>query len=132
VVTETKIALYSHAAVFCCPSVYEPFGIINLEAMACETPVVATAVGGIKEIVEDGKTGYLVEFKAQPENPSRPEDPETLARHLAEKINRVALDASLKRRMGQAGRRRVESLFGWKAVARQHLDLYEKIVARSI
>ena len=85
------IELYSHARVFCCPSVYEPFGIINLEAMACRAPVVASATGGIKEVVVDGETGYLVPFDQDPVT-SFPVDPEKFARDLAAGINRLIED----------------------------------------
>ena len=81
--------LYSNAAVFCCPSIYEPFGIINLEAMACETAVVATAVGGIKEVVADGETGFLVPIDQMSESPFEPRDPEKFARDLAARINQL-------------------------------------------
>ncbi|HQR53982.1 MAG TPA: glycogen synthase, partial [Burkholderiales bacterium] len=87
-----KVELYSHAAVFCCPSIYEPFGIINLEAMACGTPVVGSAVGGIKEIILPGETGYLVEFEQHRESPFEAIDPEAFARSLAEPINRIIAD----------------------------------------
>ena len=83
------IELYSHAAVFCCPSIYEPFGIINLEAMACETAVVATAVGGIKEVVVNGETGFLVPVEQMSESPFEPVDPDKFARDLAAKINQL-------------------------------------------
>ncbi|MBM3219570.1 MAG: glycogen synthase [Candidatus Rokubacteria bacterium] len=102
--------LYSHAAVFCCPSVYEPFGIINLEAMACETPVVASATGGILEVVEDGTTGLLVP-------PARPDE-------LAEALKRVLADKAMARAMGQAGRKRVEEKFSWASVAARTEEVY--------
>ncbi len=102
--------LYSHAAVFACPSVYEPFGLINLEAMACETAVVASAVGGIVEVVEDGRTGVLVE-------PARPDV-------LADAINRVLADPERARAMGQAGRRRVEAHFSWASIAERTEQVY--------
>ena len=102
--------LYSHAAVFVCPSVYEPFGIINLEAMACETPVVASAVGGILEVVEDGKTGLLVP-------PARPDD-------LASAIRRLLDDRDLARVMGRAGRQRVEERFSWASIAARTQEVY--------
>lgn len=127
---EELIQLFSHAAVFCCPSVYEPFGIINLEAMACETPVVASAVGGIPEVVVPGETGLLVD----PELKSgtwEPRDPAKFARELAEAIERIALDPELRRRFGQAGRRRAEQQFSWRAIALQTLDLYRPLVARA-
>ena len=109
------IQLYSHAAVFACPSVYEPFGIINLEAMACETPVVASAVGGILEVVEDGRTGLLVP-------PASPDD-------LAAAIRRVLDDRELARAFGQAGRRRVEERFSWASVAERTEQVYADAIA---
>ena len=87
-----SIELYSHAAVFCCPSIYEPFGIINLEAMACETAVVASAVGGIKEVVVDGETGFLVPLEQMQESPFEATDPERFARDLAARINELMAD----------------------------------------
>lgn len=110
------IELYTHARVFCCPSIYEPFGIINLEAMACETPVVASAVGGILEVVVDGETGFLVE----------PGDPEA----LAHAINTLLQNENLARSFGKAGRRRAEQVFSWESVARQTKDLYGALIAR--
>ena len=85
----TVIELYSNAAVFCCPSIYEPFGIINLEAMACETAVVASAVGGIKEVVVDGETGFLVPLEQMKESPFEPIDPQKFARDLAARDQRI-------------------------------------------
>ena len=101
------IQMYSHASVFCCPSVYEPFGIINLEAMACETAVVASAVGGIKEVVVPGETGLLVNLELK-EGTFDPVDPAKFAHDLAEGINQVGLDKDLQRKFGRNGRRRVE------------------------
>ncbi len=121
------IQLYSHAAVFCCPSVYEPFGIINLEAMACETAVVASAVGGIPEVVVPGETGLLVDLEIRP-GTFDPVDPAAFSRTLAEAINRVALDPALRERFGLAGRKRVEDHFSWAAIAAQTLDLYRSLV----
>src|SRR5438046_4956404 len=107
--------LYSHAAVFACPSVYEPFGLINLEAMACETPVVASAVGGILEVVVDGETGLLVE-------PARPDV-------LAEALTRVLANPALGRSMGRAGRRRVETRVSWSSVAERPEQVYRDAIA---
>ena len=121
------IQLYSHAAVFCCPSVYEPFGIINLEAMACETAVVASKVGGIPEVVVDGETGLLVDPHLKP-GTWEPENPEEYARDLARAIDRVALDPELQARFGRNGRRRVEDHFSWHAIALQTLDLYRSLL----
>lgn len=121
--------LYSHAAVFCCPSIYEPFGIINLEAMACETPVVASAVGGIKEVVVHGETGYLVPLEQQKESPFEPVNPDQFARDLAARINELMADPEKRARFGKAGRARVVEHFSWAAIARQTKDLYESIAA---
>jgi glycogen synthase len=120
--------LYSNAAVFCCPSIYEPFGIINLEAMACETAVVASAVGGIKEVVVDGETGFLVPIDQMEESPFEPRDPEKFARDLAARINQLMADPALCAKFGQAGRKRVEENFGWPAIALQTKELYEKLL----
>ena len=112
---EEVVQLYSHAAVFVCPSVYEPFGLINLEAMACETPVVASAVGGILEVVEDGKTGVLVE-------PGRPDA-------LVAAIRALLEDPARGRAMGRAGRRRVEAHFSWVSVATRTREVYQDAIA---
>ena len=122
--------LYSNAAVFCCPSIYEPFGIINLEAMACETAVVATAVGGIKEVVVDGETGFLVPIDQMDESPFEPRDPEKFARDLAAGINRLMADPPLCEKFGRAGRKRAEEKFGWPAIARQTRKLYEGLLPK--
>ncbi len=121
------IQLYTHAAVFCCPSVYEPFGIINLEAMACETAVVASAVGGIKEVVVPDETGILVELKLK-EGSFDPEDPAAFSAGLAAAINRVQRDPALRERFGLAGRRRVEEHFSWDAIAQRTVELYRTLV----
>jgi alpha-maltose-1-phosphate synthase len=121
------IDLYSGAAVFCCASIYEPFGIINLEAMACGTPVVASAVGGIPEVVVDGETGLLVPLAQQRESPFEPLHPPTFSADLADGINRLLRDAALRRRMGEAGRRRVESRFAWSVVAARTVELYRSL-----
>ena len=121
------IELYSHAAVFCCPSIYEPFGIINLEAMACETAVVASAVGGIKEVVVDGETGFLVPLEQMKESPFEPLDPEKFSRDLAAKINELMRDRHLQEKFGKAGRKRAEERFSWSAIARKTKALYETL-----
>ncbi len=126
---ESIIEFYSHAAVFCCPSIYEPFGIINLEAMACETPVVASAVGGIKEVVVDGETGFLVPIEQQTETPFEAVNPDAFSRALAEKINILMADESMRQRFGKAGRERALSLFSWESIAQQTRDLYAKVIA---
>jgi glycogen synthase len=120
------IQMYSHAAVFCCPSVYEPFGIINLEAMACETAVVASAVGGIKEVVLPEETGLLVDLALKPGS-FDPEDPARFSADLAVAINRVAGDPALQERFGVAGRRRVEDHFSWDAIAQRTVELYRSL-----
>lgn len=122
------IALYSGASVFVCPSIYEPFGIINLEAMACGTPVVASAVGGIKEVVVDGETGFLVPLRQMKESPFEAIDPGEFAADLAAKINLLMADPKLAERMGAAGRKRAEEFFGWDAIARKTERLYRNLV----
>jgi alpha-maltose-1-phosphate synthase len=126
---DAVVQLYTHAAVFCCPSIYEPFGIINLEAMACGTPVVASAVGGIPEVVVDGETGLLVPLDQQMESPFEPVDPARFSHELATAVNRLLADPALRERMGEAGRQRVEAHFTWSAIARRTADLYETLVA---
>ena len=121
--------LYSHAAVFVCPSIYEPFGIINLEAMACETAVVASAVGGIKEVVIDGETGLLVPIDQMKESPFEAIDPEKFASDLAERINELMRNAPLRERFGKAGRKRVEENFSWAAIAEKTKGLYTSLLS---
>ncbi len=113
------IVLYSHAQVFACPSVYEPFGIINLEAMACETAVVATKVGGIPMVVVDGETGLLVELEG-----------EGFAERLADGINQLMRDPERSRAMGLQGRARVEASFSWAVVAKQTVALYKRLLTK--
>jgi alpha-maltose-1-phosphate synthase len=129
VTRQQTIQLYSHARVFCCPSVYEPFGIINLEAMACRAPVVASATGGIKEVVVEGETGYLVSFDQDPLT-SFPRNPERFARDLADRITQLFNDPQKCREFGDAGRRRVEETFSWTAIAHQTIDLYKTLIER--
>ncbi len=111
---EEIIELYSQASVFVCPSIYEPFGIINLEAMACKTPVVASSVGGIKEVVVDGETGFLVTPGAEKE--------------MAEAIKKLLTDENMRNEFGKAGRKRVERYFSWDSIARQTKKLYESLI----
>jgi alpha-maltose-1-phosphate synthase len=127
---QSTIALYSHAAVFCCPSIYEPFGIINLEAMACGTPVVGAGVGGIPEVVVDGETGFIVDAKLSDAPPHDPSDPDGFSQGLADAINRLASDPELARRMGEAGRRRVVEVFSWQSIAKQTLNLYKTLAGQ--
>jgi starch synthase len=119
------IQILSHATVFVCPSIYEPLGIVNLEAMACEAAVVATATGGIVEVVEDGVTGLLVPF--DPRDDREPRDPERFAADLAERINVLLADPGRAAEMGRAGRRRVIERFSWPAIAEQTVALYESV-----
>jgi glycogen synthase len=121
---EDLIPLYTQAAVFVCPSVYEPFGIINLEAMACGTPVVASAVGGIREVVVPGETGLLVPFERRGPTDFEPVDPDRFARDLAEAVNSLLDDPPLREAMGARSRERVERFFSWPSVARRTLDFY--------
>ncbi len=124
------IQLYSNARVFCCRSVYEPFGIINLEAMACHTAVVASATGGIKEVVVDGETGYLVPFAQDPAT-GFPSEPEQFARDLAARLTELMVDPEKCARFGAAGRKRVEDVFSWEAIAAQTIELYASLVSRN-
>ncbi len=125
---QSLLELYSHAAVFCCPSIYEPFGIINLEAMACETPVVGSAIGGIPEVVVDGETGFLVPLQQIQEPPYAPVSPLKFARDLAAPINRLMADRGMRGRFAQAGRQRAEECFSWAVIAQQTKALYESLV----
>jgi len=125
---KTVRELYTHASVFVCPSIYEPFGIINLEAMACGTPVVASAVGGIVEVVVPEETGLLVEFDQLDESPFEPRNPDEFARALAAAVNRLMGDAALREAMAKAGRKRAEDVFSWKAIAKQTVAFYEELV----
>jgi glycogen synthase len=120
--------LYSYAAVFVCPSIYEPFGIINLEAMACETAVVATAVGGIKEVVVDGETGFLVPLEQAKGGSFEPTDADKFARDLAVRINQLMKDQQLREKFGKAGRKRAEEQFSWASIAQKTKALYETLV----
>jgi alpha-maltose-1-phosphate synthase len=120
--------LYSHAALFVCPSVYEPFGITNLEAMACGRAVVATAVGGIPEVVVVGETGVLVPLEFRPDDPMTPADPDRFGRDLAAAINALIADPARRAAMGAAGRRRAVQQFGWSAIADRTEALYGDLV----
>jgi starch synthase len=123
------IQLLSHATVFACPSIYEPLGIVNLEAMACEAAVVATATGGIVEVVVDGETGLLVPFASAAEGSIEPDDPARFARDFAERVNALLGDLALAERMGKAGRRRAEGRFAWPAIAEQTAGVYRRLLA---
>jgi starch synthase len=131
VTKQEAIQLYSNCAVFCCPSVYEPFGIINLEAMACKAPVVASAVGGILEVVVQDETGLLVPFEPDPVT-TFAANPDAFARDLAAGIATLLADPGRARKMGEAGRRRVEEKFAWEAIATQTIALYEKLLVAKV
>ncbi len=122
------ISLYTHASLFVCPSVYEPFGIINLEAMACGKPVVASAVGGIIEVVIPGKTGLLVPVDAEGSTDFEPRDPARFASDLAEAINKLISDPERLQEMGARSRERVEHFFSWVSIARWTMDFYWDLV----
>ncbi len=122
------IALYTQAALFVCPSVYEPFGIINLEAMACGTPVVASAVGGITEVVVAGNTGLLVPIDAVGDGDFEPKDPPRFARDLAGAVNRLLADPETLKQMAARSRERVEHFFSWTSIARWTMDFYWDLV----
>jgi starch synthase len=127
VTKKETIQLYSNCRVFCCPSVYEPFGIINLEAMACGAPVVASATGGILEVVVDNQTGYLVAFDQDPVT-KFPSHADKFARDLAMRINELMAHPERAHRFGLAGRRRVEEKFAWSAIADQTIALYRRLI----
>jgi glycogen synthase len=127
VTKEEIIQLYSHAHVFCCPSIYEPFGIINIEAMACDTAVVASAVGGIKEVVIHGETGLLIPVEQQTSAPFEPINPDKFSKDLANGINKVINDPILRKSMAQKGRKRVEEYFDWISIAKQVEELYKSL-----
>jgi len=116
--------IYSHATVFATPSLYEPFGIINLEAMACGTPVVGSAVGGIPEIIVEGETGFLIELEHKSKTDFSPKDPEKFQSNFAEKLNTLLTNPSLAKKMGEAARKRAELEFSWKSIAKQTVDFY--------
>jgi starch synthase len=119
------IALLSAATVFACPSVYEPLGIVNLEAMACELAVVATATGGIPEVVLDGETGWLVPIEQVADGTGAPVDPDRFVSDLARALNQAVGDPQRARRFGRAGRRRVVESFSWSSIGDQTMAVYQ-------
>ena len=121
------VQILSHASVFACPSIYEPLGIVNLEAMACEAAVVATATGGIPEVVEDGVTGLLVPFEPVADASNAPADPARFAADIADRVNELLADPTRARAMGQAGRRRAVEHFDWAAIATQTMAVYQQL-----
>ncbi len=124
---DAAIQLYSNAELFCCPSIYEPFGIINLEAMSCETAVVASAVGGIKEVVVHGETGLLVPVEQLNESPFEPVNPDQFSRDLAKAVNTLMADDQLRKEMAIKGRRRAVENFSWTAIAEQIAKIYSEL-----
>ncbi len=122
-------ALLTAATAFVCPSVYEPLGIVNLEAMACGAPVVGTATGGIPEVVVDGVTGVLVPIVQADDGTGTPLDPDAFVADLAAALTRVVGDPETARAMGRAGRRRAEELFAWDAIAARTRELYDRVLA---
>ncbi|MER6590423.1 glycogen synthase [Micromonospora purpureochromogenes] len=123
------IQVLTHATIFVCPSVYEPMGIVNLEAMACETAVVATATGGIPEVVADGETGLLVPIEQAGDGSGRPLEPERFVADLAVRINEVLADRARAAELGRAGRRRAVEHFSWDAVAARTMEVYRSVGA---
>ena len=123
------VQVLSHATVFVCPSIYEPMGIVNLEAMACEAAVVATATGGIPEVVADGQTGVLVPIEQVPDGSGTPVDPDRFVADLADALNRVVSDPGRAREMGLAGRVRAIERFSWASIAERTLEVYRSALA---
>ena len=121
------VQVLTHATVFVCPSIYEPMGIVNLEAMACKAPVVATATGGIPEVVADGRTGLLVPIEQVADGSGTPLHPEQFVHDLAERITAVLSDPDRARRMGLAGRTRAVETFSWHTIAEQTVGVYSSV-----
>lgn len=122
------ITVLNAASVFVCPSIYEPLGIVNLEAMAVGLPVVGSATGGIPEVIVDGETGYLVPLEQLHDGTGTPLDPETFVRDLAQALTTVLDDPAAATRMGSAARTRVEQHFSWEAIAERTMDLYTQVI----
>lgn len=123
--------ILTHATTFVCPSIYEPLGIVNLEAMACGTPVVASATGGIPEVVRDGETGILVPLEQVSDGTGTPVHPERFIEDLAEALTRMVTDLDRARAMGEASRRRAAEHFAWTSIAERTLEVYRSVLAQS-
>ncbi|MFM6851413.1 MAG: glycogen synthase, partial [Terrabacter sp.] len=122
------VALLSHGTVFACPSVYEPLGIVNLEAMACELAVVATATGGIPEVVVDGTTGWLVPIEQLTDGTGIPVDPDRFVSDLAAALTDAVSDVDRARAFGQAGRARAVDSFSWASIGDRTLEVYRAVL----
>jgi starch synthase len=124
------VQVLTHATVFVCPSIYEPMGIVNLEAMACETAVVATATGGIPEVVADGETGLLVPIEQVADGTGVPVDPDRFVAALAAALTTLIEDPARAEQLGQAGRRRAVEHFSWSRIAEDTLSVYRSVLQR--
>ncbi|CAH0248146.1 Alpha-maltose-1-phosphate synthase [Arthrobacter sp. Bi83] len=122
------IQVLSHATAFACPSIYEPLGIVNLEAMACGAAVVASATGGIPEVVQHGETGLLVDIEQVTDGTGTPLDPEKFVSEFAAALTEVVSDPERARAMGEAGRRRAEEHFSWESITETTLDVYRSVL----
>jgi starch synthase len=122
------VALLSHATVFVCPSIYEPLGIVNLEAMACSLPVVATATGGIPEVVHDGETGWLVPIEQHQDGTGTPVDPDRFVADFAAALREAVSDLDRAHRFGEAGRQRAVESFAWSSIGERTLEVYRSVL----
>jgi starch synthase len=128
---EEIVNVLSSGTVFVCPSIYEPLGIVNLEAMACGIPVVGTGTGGIPEVVADGLTGRIVPIDQAQDGTGTPTDPDRYVADLAATLTEVLADEGLAKLMGRAGRLRVETEFTWDAIARRTRQVYDEVLGQN-